>query len=92
MALSVEVGELIEIFQWLTPADSQAVMDEDERATRVKEEIADVFGYVLRLADVLSVDLVSALTAKIGVNESKYPIAKSRGTAKKYTEFTDDSQ
>ena len=49
MALSGEVGELTEIFQWLTPAESVAVMDDPQRAAHVNEEMADVFGYVLSL-------------------------------------------
>jgi dCTP diphosphatase len=87
MALSGEVGELTEIFQWLTPAESTVVMDDPERAAHAKEELADVFGYLLRLADLLDVDLISALDAKIESNNSKYPVEKSRGSARKYTEF-----
>ena len=67
MALSGEVGELTEIFQWLTPAEAAAVMDEPKEAAHVREELADVFAYLLRLSDLLDVDLTSALESKIGV-------------------------
>jgi dCTP diphosphatase len=87
MALGGEVGELTEIFQWLTPEESCAVLATPEAASRVREELADVFGYVLRLADVLGVDLADALGAKIAVNQRKYPVERSRGNATKYTQW-----
>jgi dCTP diphosphatase len=61
MALTGEVGELVELFQWLTPQESEAIMSDPRRAEQVRHELADVFGYVLRLADVLGVDLTDAL-------------------------------
>jgi len=87
MALMGEVGELAEIFQWLTADQAAEVMGDAVKADHVREELADVFGYILRLADVLGVDLEKALLAKITSNDAKYPIEKSRGNAKKYTEL-----
>src|SRR5260221_271863 len=60
MALAGEVGELTEIFQWLTPDESADVMVEAASAGRVREEMADVLAYLLRLSDVLGVDLEGA--------------------------------
>jgi NTP pyrophosphatase (non-canonical NTP hydrolase) len=71
MALSGEVGELIEHFQWLTPEESGAIMR--ERAVEVEDELADVFLYLVRLADVLGVDLIAAAHAKIDRNELRFP-------------------
>jgi NTP pyrophosphatase (non-canonical NTP hydrolase) len=71
MALSGEAGELTELFQWLTPAESNAIMG--ERAAEVEDELADVFLYLVRLADVLGVDLVAAAHAKIDRNELRFP-------------------
>ncbi|MFD7985472.1 nucleotide pyrophosphohydrolase [Kitasatospora indigofera] len=87
MALVGESGELLEIFQWLTPEQSATVMTDPARAPRVREEIADVLAYLLRLADVLDVDLEQALTDKIAVNAAKYPANKARGRADKYTQL-----
>ena len=87
MALCGEIGELADLFQWLTPAQSAAIMGDPRRAHQVREELADVFGYVLRMADVLDVDLDSALRDKIDSNAVKYPVDKSRGRATKYTEL-----
>lgn len=84
MALTGEAGELTELFQWLTEAESQQVMQDAEMAARVKDEMADVFLYLLRLATVLAVDLTEAAQAKIERNEIRYPVEASRGSAAKY--------
>jgi NTP pyrophosphatase (non-canonical NTP hydrolase) len=81
MALTGEVGELNEIFQWLSPQQSADVMTDPAQATAVRDELADVLAYLLRLADVLGVDLESALTDKIAKNARKYPVETSLGVA-----------
>jgi NTP pyrophosphatase (non-canonical NTP hydrolase) len=85
MALSVEAAELVEEFQWLTEAESNAL--DAERRERVRLELADVFIYLLRLADRLDVDLLRAADDKIALNERKYPADRVRGDARKYTEY-----
>lgn len=85
MALSVEAAELTEIFQWLTAAESAAVMSDPQTAGQVTDELADVFAYLLRLADVLHVDLAGVLRAKMVKNAAKYPAGLARGSAAKYT-------
>lgn len=87
MALSGEVGELSEIFQWLNDQQSLAIKDSPEKLQPVREELADILLYLIRLADQLDVDLIEAAKQKIEINESKYPVEKSKGSAKKYTEF-----
>ena len=85
MALSVEVAELVEEFQWLSEPESKAL--DAERRERVRLELADVFIYLLRLADRLDVDLMRAADDKIALNERKYPAERVRGDARKYTEY-----
>jgi NTP pyrophosphatase (non-canonical NTP hydrolase) len=87
MALAGEVGELTEIFQRLTPDQSASVLAEPGRAARVREEIADVFAYLLRLADVLGIDLEVSLIEKTAQNAAKYPAGAVPGTAAKYTDL-----
>jgi NTP pyrophosphatase (non-canonical NTP hydrolase) len=87
MALAGESGELVEIFQWLPPEQSAQVMQDTERAGQVREEMADVLAYLLRLADVLDVDLEQALAQKIETNRRKYPVHLARGRADKYTQL-----
>ncbi len=85
MALSVEVAEIVEHFQWLTEEQSRNLPD--EKLQEVKTELADTFIYLIRLADKLGVDLLDAAKSKMEINEEKYPVEKARGHAKKYTEF-----
>lgn len=72
MALSVEVAELVEIFQWSTEAQSHAIMGTDE-SEHVKHELADIFIYLTQLARALDVDLNAAVEAKLALNARKYP-------------------
>ena len=85
IALSVEAAELLEHFQWVSEEGSRA-MPADKLAA-IDEEVADVFLYLIRLADVLQIDLVRAAERKIERNAQKYPVDKARGTARKYTEL-----
>jgi NTP pyrophosphatase (non-canonical NTP hydrolase) len=85
MALSVEAAELVEEFQWLTEEQSRQL--DAERRERVRLELADVFIYLLRIADTLGVDLLQAADDKIALNERKYPADRVRGDSRKYTEY-----
>src|SRR3954462_15671504 len=86
MALVGEAGELAAVFQWLTPEASADVSDRQRRA-RIEDELADVFIYLVRLADVLGVDLMHAADEKIKRNGRRYPVELSRGRADKYSEL-----
>ena len=87
MALSGEVGELTEIFQWMTENASAEAARDPRHAQAVRHELADVLLYVVRLADVLGVDLNAAAAEKLRLNAEKYPIAAARGHSRKYTEL-----
>jgi len=82
MALSGEVGELTEHFQWLTLEQSERLSA--ETLAEVELEIADVLLFLVRLADRLGVDPVRAAERKLELNAKKYPVDKSRGIATKY--------
>lgn len=73
IALVVEAGELAEIFQWLTPEEAAAVMEDSAAAARVRDEIADVMSYLLQFANVCGVDPLVALDVKIRRNETRFP-------------------
>jgi dCTP diphosphatase len=84
-ALAVEAAELLERFQWLTEDQSRNLSPAE--LARVREEMADVLNYLVRLADKLDVDLIQAARDKIKLNAQKYPVEKARGQAKKYSEL-----
>jgi NTP pyrophosphatase (non-canonical NTP hydrolase) len=81
----VEAAELLERFQWLTEDQSRNLPPEELQ--KVREEMADVLNYLVRLADKLDVNLLEAAREKIGKNAQKYPVDKARGSAKKYSEL-----
>ena len=84
-ALVVEAGELLEHFQWLTEQQSRELPD-DQRAA-VGAEIADVLLYLVQLCSALGLDPVALAQSKMAVNETKYPVERSRGHARKSTEL-----
>jgi NTP pyrophosphatase (non-canonical NTP hydrolase) len=83
MALSVEMAELLEPFQWLTAEQSHQLSAEQHEA--VRQEIADVLIYLTRLADVLGIDPLEAAADKLAINAHKYPVDKAYGNALKYS-------
>jgi NTP pyrophosphatase (non-canonical NTP hydrolase) len=84
MALAAEAAELLEIFQWLTEAQSKDIVNYEKEMALLKEEIADVFIYLIRLADKLGIDIEKAVFDKIEMNENKYPVDLSKDNATKY--------
>jgi NTP pyrophosphatase (non-canonical NTP hydrolase) len=85
MALTVEIAELLEHFQWLTEKESYEIGG--HKIVKIREEIGDVLIYLVRLSDKLGIDLLDAAFDKIEMNKKKYPIEKVRGKAKKYSEY-----
>lgn len=85
ISISIEAAELLEHFQW---RDSVSV-DEKVRANLedIKDEMADIYIYLLEMSDVLGVDLIEAANKKLDKNAKKYPVEKAKGNAKKYTEL-----
>jgi len=84
MALAAETAELLEIFQWLTEEQSKEIINSEKDLAQVKEEIADVYIYLVRLADKLNIDIEKEVHVKIALNEKKYPVDLSKDNATKY--------
>ena len=76
-SISIEAAELLECFQWNSEYDKEAVT----------EELADVMNYCILMADKIGVDIEEAIINKIRKNAEKYPVEKSYGSSKKYTEL-----
>ena len=85
LSMALEVAELIEIMQWRNGDALQKHLNENRE--HVGQELSDILGWVLLLANDLGIDLAEAFQAKQRHNAEKYPIEKSRGVAKKYTEL-----
>lgn len=84
MALGGEVGELLDIFQWLKDEESNLDGISDKNLKKTKEELADIFLYLIRIADELDIDLIVEANNKIEINSQKYPIESSKDNAIKY--------
>lgn len=87
MALSVESSELLEIFQWLSEEKSNDVQNDPILLSKVEDEVADIFVYLMRIISKTNIDLEQVVLNKLKKNESKYPIESAKGNSKKYTEF-----
>ncbi|HEV7865462.1 MAG TPA: nucleotide pyrophosphohydrolase [Acidimicrobiia bacterium] len=83
ISLSVEVGELLEHVQWGTDEEIAALAREPEASAALAEELADVFIYLVRLADVVGIDLLDAASAKLAANAARYPAGEVRGSSAK---------
>src|SRR5579871_167285 len=85
MAMSVEASEVVEIFQWLSEEESARLSP--DKLEHLKDELADVYTYLIRLASKYEIDLVAAARAKMKKNALKYPVAKAKGSMRKYNEL-----
>lgn len=85
MALVVEASEIVEKFQWLT--EQQSLQLSQDKLEEVKDEIGDVLNYLVRLSDMLGICPINAAFEKLEKNRVKYPVYKSKGNCKKYTEL-----
>jgi NTP pyrophosphatase (non-canonical NTP hydrolase) len=84
MAIESEAGELVEVFQWLKEEESMLNNISPAVLNDAKEEIADIFIYLIRLSDKLDIDIENAVNDKLKLNEIKYPVGLSKGNALKY--------
>lgn len=82
-SISIEAAELLECFQWHDPEASK-VIESDKLLDSVKEEIADVMIYSLRMCSILNLDVIDEICKKLEQNKEKYPIDVSRGQSTKY--------
>ncbi len=87
MALNVECSELMEIFQWLPEETSNLIKNDPKSLTKVEDEVADIFVYLLRILSKTDIDLEVAVRNKMKKNAQKYPVTLSKGNSKKYDEF-----
>lgn len=87
VALAIEVGEILEHFRYRTNEEIQTQLAGAEARRALSHELADALWLLLRLADVCGIDLSAALTEKVALAETKYPVEKVRGRPHKYTHY-----
>lgn len=87
LALVGEIGELAAEFQWIGDDNLVKELQDLDKREAVGSELADVLIYLLRLSDVVGIDLAEELTKKIAINEKRYPADKAKGSAAKYTAY-----
>ena len=87
LALAGEVGELAALLQWVPDGEVEKWLNDQGNRDELGAELADVFAYAFLLADACQLDVRDIVMAKIRVNEQKYPVEKSRGSAKKHNEL-----
>ncbi len=85
IGISTEANELLQIFRFKSEEEMNAMLNSDKRK-KIEEELADVFYFVLRFAQMNDIDLYTILSNKIAVNSQKYPVDKAKGSNKKYNE------
>ena len=87
IGISTEAGELLDLFRFKSLDDIETIFERPEKRTKVEEEIADVFFFVLRFAQMNDIDLNSALEMKLHKNNEKYPAEQVKGKNLKYNEY-----
>ena len=87
VSLNLEAGELLELTQWKSDAEMDALLADPAKQEALRDECADVLLYLLLIADRAGIDLEAAAQDKLRKNAEKYPVEKSYGTSRKYTEL-----
>jgi NTP pyrophosphatase (non-canonical NTP hydrolase) len=86
-SLNLEAAELLELTQWKSDAEIEALSDDPKSGEALRDECADILLYLLLIADTAGIDLAAAARAKLLKNAEKYPVEKARGSRAKYTEL-----
>lgn len=87
IALSIEASEILEHFRWKTKDEIKEMLNNPTKREDIGDEMADVFYFLLRIAQMNNIDLAEAFERKLQKNEKKYPIEKFKGSSKKYNEL-----
>ena len=85
LSLVLEASEFLELMQWKNGRELEKFLAENKQ--RAGEELSDVLGWILLLANDLEIDLADAFARKVELNCRKYPVEKAKGSARKYTEY-----
>ncbi len=86
IGISTEAAELLDIFRFKNESQIQSLLEQPESRNKIENELADVFFFVLRFAQMTNIDLKAALEFKMKLNAAKYPVDTAKGSNKKYNE------
>jgi NTP pyrophosphatase (non-canonical NTP hydrolase) len=92
IAINVEAGELLELFEWVREHEIPGLLDDPEKRRRVSEELADILILCLNMASVVGLDVVETFSRKMEKNRAKYPAHLVKGNYRKYTELRAESK
>ena len=92
IAINVEAGELLELFEWVREHEIPALLDHPEKRQCVSEELADILILCLNLSSVMGLDVAETVGHKLTKNREKYPAHLVRGNYRKYTELRAESK
>ena len=87
LAINVEAGELLEIFEWVREHEIPALLNNSDKRQRLGEELSDIMILCLNLASVVGLDMADTMGRKLEMNRLKYPVHLVRGEYRKYTEL-----
>ena len=87
IALSIEASELLEHFRWKNEQEVGALFEIPEKREKIEDEMADVLYFLVRLSQMYNIDLSESLNRKMEKNNKNYPVEKSKGSNKKYSEL-----
>lgn len=87
VSLNLEAAELLELTQWKTDEEMTSLMSDESAQQALRDECADVLLYLLLIADKAGINLEDAARSKLEKNAAKYPIEKSYGSSRKYTQL-----
>ena len=87
IGISTEASELLEHFRWKNENEVKEIMEDKQKKEEIEHELVDVLYFVLRFAQKNNIDLSDSLERKMNINNNKYPVEKSKGSNKKYTEL-----
>jgi NTP pyrophosphatase (non-canonical NTP hydrolase) len=87
MSIAIEAAELMEKFQWLTAEESKRLLHNRKDRREIEHELADIATYIFDFCDIAGIDIARSITAKMKLNEKRYPVRRVKGKAHKYTHY-----
>lgn len=92
IGISTEANELLDLFRFKTAEDMDRMMSDEKKRALISDELADVFYFLIRFAQMYDFDLLASLERKMALNEERYSVEMFRGSNVKYDQFVCDGE